>query len=153
MNRMSKRSGLTTSAGRSAGTGRKISKALFAIALPLALLPASLRPDANRATDPQPKIYIATDLEGVAGVYSWQQTRETQAANPEYREARELLMAEIRAVIEGCLAAGAGEIVVRDAHHGARNAIPSLMHERPPTSAASSPAPTRSSASTAPSTG
>jgi D-amino peptidase len=77
----------------------------------------------------QPKIYIATDLEGVGGIYTWRQTREIEATNPEYQEARRLLMAEIDAVIRGCLLGGAGEIIVREAHHGARNAIPELMNE------------------------
>ncbi len=64
----------------------------------------------------------------MAGIYRWQQTRETQATNPEYQEARKLLMGEIDAVIEGCLAAGAGKIFVRDGHHGGHNAVPELMN-------------------------
>lgn len=46
----------------------------------------------------------------------------------EYQEARRLMMMDIAAVIEGCLAAGTRRIVVRDGHDGAHNILPEMMH-------------------------
>jgi D-amino peptidase len=115
-------------------TSRPALRALFRCAGLAALLAATgLFAAAQKPVDPgrksaRPRIYVATDLEGVAGIYRWQQTREINPANPEYQEARRLLMGEIDAVITGCLAGGAGEIIVRDAHHGAHNAIPEQMN-------------------------
>ena len=73
----------------------------------------------------KPKIVISIDLEGVAHVVG-------QASGPGsyyYDEARELLTKEINAAIEGCLEAGAGEIVVADNHGNSLAVIPEKLHE------------------------
>ncbi len=66
------------------------------------------------------KVYIMTDLEGVAGVMN-----STDYIYPEsryYENAKALLTREVNAAVEGFFAAGAGEIVVHDGHgHGGIN--------------------------------
>jgi D-amino peptidase len=73
-----------------------------------------------------PKIYIATDLEGISGVTTWEQTRDR--TSPLFREACHLLVADINACVEGCLEGGASEIVVSDGHGGGFNLIPEELH-------------------------
>ncbi|TKJ47695.1 hypothetical protein CEE34_02375 [Candidatus Aerophobetes bacterium Ae_b3a] len=60
------------------------------------------------------KVYIMTDLEGVAGVFDF----ESQAYpnGRYYEESRSLLTQEVNAAIEGSLLAGAEEILVIDGH-------------------------------------
>ena len=72
------------------------------------------------------KIYISTDLEGISGVTSFDQTRDR--GNPMFEEARHLLMGDCNAAVQGCLDGGATEIVVMDGHGGGFNFIPSEMH-------------------------
>ena len=72
------------------------------------------------------KIYISTDLEGISGVCIFEQTRER--TSPLYQEARRLLMRDINAAVQGCLDAGAAEVVVLDGHGGGFNFVPELMH-------------------------
>ena len=64
------------------------------------------------------KLYIMTDLEGVAGVVNWD---DYGAPGARYYELAKLLTTqETNAAIEGALAAGATEILVVDGHgHGA----------------------------------
>ena len=60
------------------------------------------------------KIYMMTDLEGVAGVTTFY--KETTPDGPYYEHARKLLTAEINAVVEGLLAEGVEEVLVGDWH-------------------------------------
>jgi len=64
------------------------------------------------------KLYIMTDLEGVAGVINWD---DYGAPGARYYElAKSLTTQETNAAIEGAIAAGATEILVVDGHgHGA----------------------------------
>ena len=64
------------------------------------------------------KIYISADIEGVAGVTAWE---ETLANGRGYAEACRQMTAEVNAACEAAFAAGATEIVVKDAHDTARN--------------------------------
>ena len=60
------------------------------------------------------KLYVLTDLEGVAGVARWNQTG---ADAPGYAQAVRLLSAELQACVDGILAAQPGaDIWVWDAH-------------------------------------
>jgi D-amino peptidase len=60
------------------------------------------------------KIFFITDLEGVAGVQRWQQTRERGA---QYEQAIRLLTAEVNAAVDGVLDAQAeADVVVWDGH-------------------------------------
>ncbi|MBE0527734.1 MAG: M55 family metallopeptidase [Thermoleophilia bacterium] len=67
------------------------------------------------------KLFIAIDLEGISGVVAEADAdREGAAA----QRARVHMRADLDAVLEGCAAAGAGEIVVCDAHDDGRNLDP-----------------------------
>jgi D-amino peptidase len=70
------------------------------------------------------KIYIFTDLEGVSGVYKFEQTREK--GTPLNIQACEYFMGDLSAVIRGLLDGGATEILVVDGH-GNQCIIPHLM--------------------------
>jgi len=74
------------------------------------------------------KIYIATDLEGVCGVYRFEQTREY--GTPANIEARHLLMGEVNAAVCGAFDGGATRVVVRDGHNGAKSFFPEDLDER-----------------------
>ncbi len=72
----------------------------------------------------QIKIYIMTDLEGVSGVYKFEQTREKDT--PLNIQACEYFMADLAAVVRGLRDGGATEIVIIDGH-GSQAMIPHLM--------------------------
>ncbi|MCR4395579.1 MAG: M55 family metallopeptidase [Candidatus Saccharicenans sp.] len=74
----------------------------------------------------KPRIYISVDIEGIAHVVNAQ----TAAGQFDYERGRRLMTAEVNAAIEGCLAAGAGEIVVSDSHGNAQNIIPEDLNEK-----------------------
>ncbi len=74
------------------------------------------------------KVYISTDLEGVCGVFRWEQTREYDSvANT---EARHLLMGEVNAAVAGAFDSGATRVVVRDGHNGGKSFFPEGLDER-----------------------
>jgi len=66
------------------------------------------------------KIFISADIEGTAGILSWDEAERTHA---DHKEFRELMTAEVLAACEGARAAGATEIVIKDAHDSGRNLI------------------------------
>lgn len=71
------------------------------------------------------KVYIMTDLEGVAGVINFDDYATPKGRY--YELARELTTMEVNAAVEGLLEAGADEILVVDGHgYGAIN--PVLLH-------------------------
>ena len=73
----------------------------------------------NTASRDAPKLFVSIDLEGCTGVVTEDQT---EPGRPAWEGARRLMRADLDAVIEGCRAGGAGEIVVCDAHgRGARH--------------------------------
>lgn len=71
------------------------------------------------------KVFISVDMEGIAGVITG---NEVSSSAPEYQYFRELTTQEANAAVEGALAAGATEIVVRDGHGAKNNIIPHLLH-------------------------
>jgi D-amino peptidase len=64
------------------------------------------------------KVFISIDMEGVSGICTEPQTDRTGDA---YGEACTLMRADLDAAVGGCLAAGATEIVVCDAHDSGSN--------------------------------
>ncbi len=60
------------------------------------------------------KVFISIDLEGITGVCA---EAQTDPGMPQYATACELMRADLDAALEGCLSAGATEIVVCDAHY------------------------------------
>jgi len=71
------------------------------------------------------KIYISADIEGVTGIAAWDEATLSHADNAEFRER---MTAEVVAACEGAVAAGATDILVKDAHATGRN----LLAERLP---------------------
>jgi D-amino peptidase len=76
------------------------------------------------------KVFVVTDMEGVAGVVRWQQTTGGEKA---YDEARILYTEEINAAVRGAKAAGATEVVVMDCHGAGggwdfNSLVPELLH-------------------------
>jgi D-amino peptidase len=59
------------------------------------------------------KVFIVSDMEGVAGIVKWQQVTGGHAM---YEEGRRLYTGEINAAVRGAKAGGATEIVVMDCH-------------------------------------
>lgn len=72
----------------------------------------------------QIKIYVETDLEGVSGVYKFEQTRIKDT--PLNIQACEYFMEDLAAVVRGLRDGGATEIIVVDGH-GPQAMIPHLM--------------------------
>ena len=73
------------------------------------------------------KVYISVDMEGVCGATLWDEVTQTKEG---YRDTRQQMTAEAAAACRGALAAGASEIVVRDAHDSACNIIASELPEK-----------------------
>jgi D-amino peptidase len=58
-----------------------------------------------------------TDLEGVAGVYTWEPRSDESPANFEMRmRQRRWLAQEVSAAVDGCIAGGASHVIVNDGH-------------------------------------
>ncbi len=64
------------------------------------------------------RVFISIDLEGISGVYSGEQTEPGDAA---YARDVDLMRADLDAALAGCIAAGADEVVVCDAHDRGSN--------------------------------
>lgn len=72
----------------------------------------------------QIKIYVNTDLEGISGVFKFDQTREKDT--PLNIQACEYFMGDVAAVVRGLRDGGATEVVVLDGH-GSQAVIPDMM--------------------------
>ena len=104
----------------------------FVFGLAVAAAPATFSaapaatPAAAQAVAPAKglKIFISVDMEGICGVISWD---DVTVGGADYGLFRRLMTQETNAAIEGALAAGATEIVVRDAHDTGRNILPDLL--------------------------
>lgn len=64
------------------------------------------------------KIFLSADIEGTAGIAHWD---ETQIGKPLYDRFARQMTREVRAACEGAIAAGATELLVKDAHDSGRN--------------------------------
>lgn len=73
------------------------------------------------------KVLISVDMEGITGIVSHDEC--DRRASDDYQYFRKIMTFEANAAVEGALAAGATEIVVRDAHSGGRNILPDLLHK------------------------
>ena len=63
------------------------------------------------------KVYLMTDLEGVAGVWKFEERDDVSAENFECRmRARRLLTREVNAAVAGFFEGGATEVIVNDGH-------------------------------------
>ncbi len=66
------------------------------------------------------KVFISADIEGTAGIVHWDEAERTHA---DWNEFRALMTAEVVAACDGARAAGATEVVIKDAHDSGRNLI------------------------------
>lgn len=66
------------------------------------------------------KVFISADMEGTAGIATWS---ETERDHPDHAEFRQYMTDEVIAACEGARAAGASEVLVKDAHDFGRNLV------------------------------
>ena len=71
------------------------------------------------------KIFISADIEGVAGIV---RPEQTLLEGKDYSYARNLMVEEVNAAVEGALEGGAKEVVVCDAHSHQFNLLPDRLH-------------------------
>ncbi|MDZ7296144.1 MAG: M55 family metallopeptidase [candidate division KSB1 bacterium] len=71
------------------------------------------------------RVFVSVDMEGISGVVNWE---EVDRSGKDYDYFRRLMTKEASAAVEGALAAGATEILVRDSHGSARNILPEELH-------------------------
>src|SRR5574341_1464610 len=69
---------------------------------------------------PQLKLYLSADMEGITGVVTDEQLGPSGF---EYQRFREFMTAEVNAAIEAAFAAGATEILVSDSHGNGQNLL------------------------------
>lgn len=74
------------------------------------------------------KVYISSDMEGIAGVVDGAQ--QTSPAGRDYSWARKLMLAETNAAIVAAFDAGATEVLVNDSHGPQTNLQPDLLDRR-----------------------
>ncbi|HZZ65032.1 MAG TPA: M55 family metallopeptidase [Candidatus Baltobacteraceae bacterium] len=67
-------------------------------------------------------IYISCDMEGTAGVCSWQQV-DARTPSPEYPMYQRYMTAEVLAAIDGARNAGAEHVFINDSHGPMRNLL------------------------------
>jgi D-amino peptidase len=72
------------------------------------------------------KVFISVDMEGITGIVTWEDVRRD---GKDYDYFREIMTKETNAAIDGALAAGASEIIVRDSHGSARNLLPEMLNK------------------------
>lgn len=73
------------------------------------------------------KVFISVDMEGLAGVVS---SSDVSSNGPDYAHFRSIMAGETNAAIEGAIAAGATEVVVRDSHGAKQNLLPGDVDPR-----------------------
>lgn len=70
-------------------------------------------------------VFVMTDMEGISGVLK---AVQVVGEGEPYATARRYLVQDVNACVEGCLAAGAKRVVVRDAHYRGYNFIFHELH-------------------------
>jgi len=73
------------------------------------------------------KLFLSADIEGTCGIADW---KETELESPQGAYFRAEMTKEVVAACEAALAAGAEEILVKDAHSTGRNIDPSALPEQ-----------------------
>jgi D-amino peptidase len=68
------------------------------------------------------RVYISSDMEGVAGVCAWEQV-DARTHNPDYPIYRRYYTQEVLSAIEGARAGGATDVLVNDGHGPMRNLL------------------------------
>jgi D-amino peptidase len=78
------------------------------------------------------RVFVVSDMEGVAGITKWEQVSGGESL---YEEGRRLYTEEINAAVRGAFTAGASEVVVMDCHGAGKgwtfnSLLPELLDER-----------------------
>jgi len=73
------------------------------------------------------KVLMSVDMEGITGIVSADECN--RRVSDDYQYFRRIMTLEANAAVEGALAAGATEIIVRDAHDTGRNILPDLLNK------------------------
>lgn len=68
------------------------------------------------------KIFLSADMEGTCGIAVWPETERKD--DRDYIPMQKQMTREVAAACQGALAAGAEEVLVKDAHDSARNILP-----------------------------
>jgi D-amino peptidase len=68
------------------------------------------------------KVFVAVDMEGIAGLVQWDTS--------ERERERQLMTEEVNAAARGAFAAGASEVFAGESHGGMRNLVPGLLDAR-----------------------
>ena len=76
------------------------------------------------------RLYLSADIEGTCGIADWAETE--RATMDDYRPFAAQMTAEVAAACEGAVAAGAEDILVKDAHDSARNLVMNYWNARCP---------------------
>lgn len=73
------------------------------------------------------KIFISVDMEGIGGIGTGNMTR---SSGKDYATGRELMTAEVNAVVDAIFAHGAAKILVNDSHGDMQNLLHTQLDER-----------------------
>jgi len=73
------------------------------------------------------KIFISADIEGVSGIV---RPEQTMLEGKDYTYARNLMIEEVNAAVEGAIEGGAEQVVVCDAHSHQFNLLPDRLHKK-----------------------
>ncbi len=68
------------------------------------------------------KLYISSDMEGVAGVTAWQQV-DARTPHPEYHMYKQHYTREVAAAVRGAQRSGASDVTINDSHGPMRNFV------------------------------
>lgn len=97
-------------------------RSLLTMIVPMVLLLAG---NVDAQTRDGLKVFISVDMEGITGVVNQD---DASRDGKDYDYFRQTMTREANAAIEGALAAGATEIVVRDSHGTALNLLPEMLN-------------------------
>lgn len=84
-----------------------------------AVIFASLAPALAQQASPK-KIYVITDMEGVDGIFNWEDQCDP-FKSPRWAESQKLLTGEVNAAVDGLYEGGATEVIVADLHDSSRS--------------------------------
>src|SRR5438874_13055991 len=74
------------------------------------------------------KAFISIDMEGICGVVSEIETDPIKGGEA-YQRNRHLMTQEANAAVEGCVKAGATEVLIADSHWNFDNLLPEELHD------------------------
>jgi D-amino peptidase len=94
--------------------GRVLSWSLAVIALVTSAMIATAQTSNSR------KVYMVTDMEGVDGIFNWEDQCDP-FKSPRWAESQKLLTGEVNAAVDGLYEGGATEVVVADLHDSSRS--------------------------------